>query len=1164
MTECPSCHAANRDGAKFCAKCGHALGLACPSCGAPYQAGDVFCVECGSSLDQPSARRAASPVRAAPASEHRLVSVLFADLVGFTTLSESRDSEEVRELLSSYFELARTVLARYGGTVEKFIGDAVMAVWGTPTATEDDAERAVRAALEFVASVPDLDPGLNARGGVLTGEAAVTIGAEGQGMVAGDLVNTASRIQSSAEPGTVLVGESTRRASAQAIAYEDAGLHELKGKSEPVALWRALRVVSGVGGTLKSAGLEAPFVGRERELKLIKDLFHASAEDRKAHLVSVAGIAGTGKSRLVWEFYKYFDGLVELVRWHRGRCLAYGEGVAYWALADMVRMRCGISEEERPEPAREKLRTTLEEHVPDPEERSYVEPRLAHLLGLEERSGGDRQDLFAAWRLFFERLADVDPVVLAFEDMQWADAGLLDFIEYLLEWSRDHPLFVITLGRPELQQRRPGWGAGQRSFTSLYLEALPQSAMQELLEGLAPGLPESLRDQILARAEGVPLYAMETVRMLLDRDLLRREGDVYLPTGEIAQLDVPETLHALVAARLDGLAPAERRLLQDGSVLGKTFTRQAVSAVSGVSDPELDPLLESLVRKEIVGVQADPRSPERGQYGFLQDLVRRVAYETLSKKERKGRHLTAAEYLQESWGGGEQEIVEVIASHYLAAYEALPDADDADEIRGKAREQLAQAGERSASLGAGEAQRYFEQAAGLADEPGEQARLLERAGVVAVENADFEAAERLFGASLTLRDEADEAHAAARLAGRLGYIEFLRGRSDSAIERMERAFSTVSQDEPDEDLAILAVELARVHTMMGNYDAALERTELALRLAEALRLPEVLCAAIATKGSVAGWRGQTEERAALVRHALRLALEHDIPDQALRAYSNLSDLAFRRDRYGEALEHLAENLALARRVGSRRRELFALAESTYPLFMSGRWEEALAAFGELPEEQLRTNSDLTTPLQSVLEIHLHRGQLEEARAVLDLFAYLEEGTDDMQNRSMYAGARAAVLRAGGHLAEALAAGSVAAEMAADLDIGFQGVKQGFVEAVEAALALGEQSRASELLAAVETLEPGLRPPYLEAQAHRFRARLDDAEPHFKTAEQLFREYGIPFWLAVAQVEHAEWLTAHDRAEDAAPLLAEARETFERLEARPWLERVEQVGIEVAA
>ena len=413
----------------------------------------------------------------------------------------------------------------------------------------------------------------------------MTIGAEGQGMVAGDLVNTASRVQSAAEPGTVLVGESTKRATENAVAYENAGRHELKGKAEPATLFRALRVVSGRAGALKAAGLEAPFVGRERELKLIKDLFHASADEGRARLVSVTGIAGIGKSRLTWEFYKYFDGIVDTVWWHRGRCLAYGEGVTYWALVDMVRMRCLIGEEEPPASARQKLSATLHEHLLDPEERAFVEPRLAHLLGLEDHSGFEQQDLFAAWRLFFERLADSNPCVLAFEDMQWADASLLDFVEYLLEWSRDHPLFVITLARPELHERRPGWGAGQRDFSSLYLEPLSQQAMEALLDGLAPGLPERLREQILARAEGVPLYAVETVRMLLDRGLLAADGAVYRPTGEIETLEVPETLHALIAARLDGVsrrgaAPAAGRC-GAGQDLHAACSRRALGAGRG-------------------------------------------------------------------------------------------------------------------------------------------------------------------------------------------------------------------------------------------------------------------------------------------------------------------------------------------------------------------------------------------------------------------------------------------------------------------------------------------------------------------------------------------------------------------------------------------------------
>jgi class 3 adenylate cyclase len=341
---CASCGTLNATGAKFCAECGEPLAQACPTCGSDVAAGAKFCSECGASLvvrAEPRARDAPQPQ-----AERRLVSVLFADLVGFTSASEERDAEDTRELLTRYFDASRQIVERYGGVVEKFIGDAVMAVWGAPVANEDDAERAVRAALELVAAIPALDPALQARAGVLTGEAAVTLGAEGQGMVAGDLVNTASRIQSAAEPGTVLAGETTRRAAEAAIAFETAGAHELKGKAEPTPLWRALRVVAARGGEGRSTGLEAPFVGRERELRLAKDVFHATAEEGHSHLLSVVGVAGIGKSRLAWEFEKYVDGLVGQAWWHRGRCLAYGEGVAYWALAEMIRMRARITEDE--------------------------------------------------------------------------------------------------------------------------------------------------------------------------------------------------------------------------------------------------------------------------------------------------------------------------------------------------------------------------------------------------------------------------------------------------------------------------------------------------------------------------------------------------------------------------------------------------------------------------------------------------------------------------------------------------------------------------------------------------------------------------------------------------------------------------------------------------
>jgi class 3 adenylate cyclase/tetratricopeptide (TPR) repeat protein len=1162
---CPSCGAENREGRKFCAQCGSSLGLTCPACGAANEPGERFCGECGAPLTAaaPGELAAASP-RGDRAAERRLVSVLFADLVGFTPLSETRDAEEVRELLSRYFESCRRIISLYGGTVEKFIGDAVMAVWGTPTATEDDAERAVRAALDLVAAVSALgqeigEEELRARAGVLTGEAAVTIGAEGEGMVAGDLVNTASRIQASAEPGSVYVGESTRRSTEPTIVYEEAGSFELKGKEGPVPLWKARRVVSGLRGSLKSEGLEAPFVGRDRELRQIKDLFHSSAAERKAHLISVTGIAGIGKSRLAWEFYKYFDGIAETVYWHRGRCLPYGEGVTYWALADMVRMRCRIAEDEEPGTAAEKLQATLSEHILDQDERAFVEPRLGQLLGLAEHETRDRQDLFGAWRLFFERLAETYPTVLAFEDMQWADASLLDFVEYLLDWSRSHPLLVVTLARPDLLEKRPTWGAGQRSFTSLYLEPLPPDAMEALLAGLVPGLPETLREQILSRAEGVPLYAVETVRMLLDRGLLVQEGAAYRLAGPVESLEVPETLHALIAARLDDLSADERKLLEDGSVLGKSFTKEALSALSGLGIEQLEPLLESLVRKEVLGVQADPRSPEHGQYGFLQDLVRHVAYGTLSKRDRRGRHLAAASYLTTAFARDQDEVIEVVASHYLAAYEALPDADDAAEIKQRAVDMLSRAGDHASSLAAAaEARRYFEQACGLTEEPSERAALLVRAGEMASRAADPEGARALLEQAIELYESVGDTHSAARAAGTLGYVLGFTGHREEGLTQMEHAFGVISRDPPSEDLALLSARLGLSYWFLGNLERSVERAELALDIAEKYGYPEALVIALRSKAAVAWSRGHAEEASAYNKHALEVSLAHDLLWHASTSYFIQSDGEFRRDRYDVALDYLRDSLALARKFGSRPFEWGALAEMTYPLYMLGRWDEALGTLGEPTEEHTRSGGVLLSLLTGVLEIHLERGQLDKARRVFSLFAHLEESTD-VQDRSSYLAARASLRRAEGRPREALADAEQAMGAAGTLGYAPQAVKQSVVVALEAALALDDSAKALELISFLEEAPPGRRAPFLEAQGLRFRARLESDETAFAVAASIFREHELPFWLAIVQLEHGELLQQQERTDEAAPLLSEARDTFERLAAAPWLERAERAS-----
>ena len=336
---------------------------------------------------------ASAPSSATSHAELRLVTVLFADLVSFTALSEHRDPEVVRDMLERYFERCRTIIGRYGGTVEKFIGDAVMAVWGSPVAREeDDAERAVRAGLELVAMVKALGeeigmPDLRVRAGLLTGETAVNVAAEHEGMVIGDAVNTASRIQSLAEPGTVCVDDGTRRATESAIAYEDAGTHTVKGRDQPVRVWKALRVIAGLGGVGRSTGLEAPFVGRAAELQAIIAAGDRVTNGKRAELVTVVGDAGMGKSRLAWEFEKHVDGIADGVFWHRGRCISYGEGVSFWALAEIVRARARIAEDEPPASAREKLAAVVAEPTSATSaSAALVEPRLAHLLGLEQRT----------------------------------------------------------------------------------------------------------------------------------------------------------------------------------------------------------------------------------------------------------------------------------------------------------------------------------------------------------------------------------------------------------------------------------------------------------------------------------------------------------------------------------------------------------------------------------------------------------------------------------------------------------------------------------------------------------------------------------------------------------------------------------------------------------
>jgi class 3 adenylate cyclase/tetratricopeptide (TPR) repeat protein len=1156
MTVCSSCGTDNREGRKFCSECGSTLAPGCPACGAANEPGEKFCGECGAPLgDRPDLAPAADPSR--PQAERRLVTVLFADLVGFTAASEGRDAEDTRELLTRYFDTSRRIVERYGGTVEKFIGDAVMAVWGAPAANEDDAERAARAALDLVAAIPALDPALHARAGVLTGEAAVTLGAEGQGMVAGDLVNTASRIQAAAEPGTVLVGETTRRAAEAAIAFEDAGPHDLKGKAEPVSLWRALRVVAARGGEGRSAGLEAPFVGRERELRLAKDVFHATAEEGHSHLLSVVGVAGIGKSRLAWEFEKYVDGLVEQAWWHRGRCLAYGEGVAYWALAEMIRMRARIVEDEPAETAVEKLGAVLEEIVSDPEERAFVEPRLQHLLGLTDRVAPDRQDLFSGWRLFLERMAEQYPVILVVEDIQWADAALIEFLEYLLEWSRAFPIFVLTLARPEVSERHETWGAGIRSFTSLQLEPLSDGAIDALLRGLVPGLPDDAVTRIRERADGVPLYAVETVRSLLDRGLLEATEGEYRVVGDLSELDVPETLHALIASRLDGLPEEERRLLQDASVLGKTFSARGLAALAAQAD-DVEGLLAALVRKELLFLDTDPRSPERGQYGFLQALVQRVAYETLSRRDRKAKHLAAARYLADQAGIDPDEIAEVIATHYLDAHRSDPEGAEAAEIRDAARSWLTRAGERATSLAAtDDAVRVFSAAAELADEPLERARLLELAGDRARAADRLDLSEDLLREAHTLTAEVGATHDRARVAAALGMTVWQLGRIEEGIDLTEDAFAVLSGDEPDVDVATLAAQLGRLHHFAGNPVQAAARIEVALDIAEELRLPAVIASALNTKSLIV--RNHLYESDALLRQALRIALDNDLPYEALRAYNNLVVLVSSWDRDEEVPALLDEALALARRRGDRFWELRLVDGLCEEARLRGDWDEAVEG-----ARGLQLDDPLLGSLGGLARIHVDRGADEDARTVLARMP-VETDTTDVQRRELAQLRRQLEAEFDGRLHDATAAVAESVIDSADL-FPASTIAEKVRDAATYATLTGDHAAALALAVSVEALTTPTSGRTVQSQLQRLRANAaaaggDDgaAADAYAVALANARNLGYAFWLAPVLADYGAWLHSVGRAEEAAPLLAEARGLFERMGATVWLRRLDAVA-----
>jgi predicted ATPase len=903
---------------------------------------------------------------------------------------------------------------------------------------------------------------------------------------------------------------------------------------------------------------EPPFVGRDEELRLLKDLIATTGRDRRTRLVSITGPGGIGKTRLAWELEKFIDGISETIYWHRGRSPAYGEGITFWALGEMVRRRAGLAETDDETITRERIRVTVAEYVPADDDRRWVEPALLTLLGLEPAPAGGRDVLFAAWRIFFERIAERSTTVLLFEDLQWADSGLLDFIEQLLEWSRNVPLIVVTLARPELFDRRPDWGTDTRNLTKLALEPLSDEAMRLLLDGFVPGLPEAAIRAILAQADGIPLYAVETVRTLVADGRLVRDGDAYRPVGELGELTIPDTLRSLIASRLDALDPADRSLVADASVLGQSFSVAGLTAVSGQAAEALEPRLKALVRRELFDVEIDPRSPERGLYGFVQSLIREVAYGTLAKRERRTRHLAAARYFE---GIGDDELAGLLASHYVAAHEASTEGAEADAVAIQARLALSGAADRAATLGAHEqAVSYLRQAIAITADPAERAALHLRAATSANSAALHIEAQALVRAGIDLARAANDPGGVGAGEALLGEVLIDSGKPSEAAEILEAAVAAFPEMGNGEVRAAILANLSRALMRSGQSAASIQAADLALALAEQLGLERIIAETFNNKGSSLAHLGRQHEAIALLEAAVSLAHARGFVAAEIRALNNLAFSMHGDPRRTRETLELAVNLA--RRVGSRSLASWAATSRLYAIFQTGEgWDDALTeAETDLADARARA---LTSPVDEIRSVSVQammrvaRGESTDA-SLASLEALAAQTSDPMGDATVHYLRGDRALIAGEHR-EAYREMLIAS---VEPNIG-----EVFLAcAVRAALWGRDVVTAREIadrLDAYPSSAPTTMAARIAARAGiaALEGRRSDAIAGFEDGVARYRALGQAFDLACASLDYLLLIGPQEPAVRAAA--EEARAIFERISARPYLERLDAAMTERA-
>ena len=1077
---CASCAVESSPAARFCGSCGTPLAPTCTACGATLEPDVRFCTSCGTPAPDHGAVDAVAD--AAPP-ERRRVSVLFVDLEGFTALAERLDPEEVRAVQARYFELARAVIAAHGGTVEKFIGDAVMAVWGAPAAHEDDPDRAVRAALAIVDGVGRLGlapsrRALSARAAVTTGEAAVTVGAVGQGMVAGDLVNGAARLQAEAPAGGVLVDEATRRLAGEAAEFEPVGALSLKGRQEPMVAHRAASLTRSWPG--RRQGLHAgAFVGRDRELRELVSLFDAVVDERRSRLVTITGIAGIGKSRLAWELGERLEARPDLIAWHAGRAPAYGDEITFAAVAEMVRARLHLPDGADRELTLRQLHAGLAEFVTDESELRWMEPRLAVLLTDDDATTHDRDELFAAWRRFFERVSEAAPSVLVFEDLQWAEAGLLDFIEHLASWSRQHPILVVALARPDLLERHPAWGRDLASYTRLHLERLGDEPMRMLLAAREPALPDEVVGRILEHAGGVPLYAVEVVRILAEggaRDDGRERRTLARPRSleDRPSIDVPDSLHGLLSARIDALPAGERRLLQAAAVLGRRFEVPALSTVTGSPARAVRERLDDLVRRELLAIDDDVRTPGVGQVSFVQDLVREVAYQRLSREERRMLHLAAARFLEER---PDDDEVEALASHLATARSLAPDHPDARRLARRAVAALRRSAQKAMRLHlADRALGHLEQALRLVEAAG-RAPVLDEAAAAARAADRLELAEEHLRELAHLHREAGNRADLAAVRARLASVLLMAQRNEPAIAELELALKAHRRVLSDPGAAELAAELARARVIVGDDAGSLAWAERALDASGRLGLTTLGTDVLVTRGTArwglgdeAGGRADLQRAIDEAHAAGHLAVE-------LRARNNLAWLVVADDpRLSSRTAREAVELATTMGVGDMAVQLGTVACAV--AIETGEWDWSLATAHDLQQRPIAEAHRIDLAVTSAI-IHALRGEPEPTATLDRLVAEAGHLDPQLAAAAEHARAWAALVAGDARLAHDLSASAAEVAVAADrvhyLTLaGRAALWMGEADALEAVLSslAGPEARGRAAQAAILTLRAG--------------------------------------------------------------------------------------------